>query len=157
MFVRSRSDLIRLLGSSDPKDLDPIRLGTSDISAISQNNPTLNGSVAVSQLAVDPTRGLNAEPSRPQNPNVAEDCGSQNQSKGSRVTSSGRGGITPTPSDSLTGSMIWQDPNQPIASSPPPEEKSLPIAQGWVQKSNGNILLIGTSSPTSPTPACHVR
>ena len=157
MFVRSRSDLIRLLGSSDPKDLDPIRLGTSDITAISQNNPTLNGSVAVSQLAVDPTRGLNAEPLRPQKPNVAEDCGSQNQSKESRVTSSGKGGITPTPSDSLTGSMIWQDPNQPIASSPPPEERSLPIAQGWVQKSNGNILLVGTSFPTSPTPACHVR
>ena len=165
MFVRSRSDLIRLLGSTNPKDLDPIRLGTSDITAISQNNPTLNGSVAVSQLEVDPTRGLNAEPLRPQKPNVAEDCGSQNQTKGSRVTSSGRGGITPTPGDSLTGSTIWQDPNQPlatppgrgIASSPPPEETSLPIAQGWVQKSNGNILLVGTSSPTSPTPACHVR
>ena len=157
MFVRSRSDLIRLLGSNDPKDLDPIRLGTSDITAISQNNPTLNGFVAVSQLEVDPTRGLNAEPLRPQRPNVSEDCDSQNQSKGSRVTSSGRGGITPTPGDSLTGSMIWQDSNQPIASSSPPEERSLPIAQGWVQRSNGNILLIGTLSPTSHTPTCHVR
>lgn len=156
MFIRSRSDLIRLLGSSDPKDLDPIRLSTSDITAISQNNPTLNGSVEVSQLEVDPTRGLNAEPLRPQKPNVSEDCGSQNQSRGSRVTSSGRGGITPTPSDSLTGSMIWQDPNQPIASSLP-AENTITIAQGWVQKSNGTVLLVGSKSPSSTTPACHVR
>ena len=158
MSVRSRSDLIRLLGSSDPKDLDPIRLGTSDITAISQNNPTLNGSVAVSQLEVDPTRGLNAEPLRPQKPNVSEDCGSQNQAKGSRVTSSGRGGITPTPNDSLTGSIIWQDPNQPIATAiPSPPENTLPIAQGWIQNSNGTILLIGSTAPISPTATCQVR
>lgn len=158
MFVRSRNDLIRLLGSSDPKDLDPIRLGTSDITAISQNNPTLNGSVEVSQLEVDPTRGLNAEPLRPQKPNVSEDCGSQNQAKGSRVTSSGRGGITPTPSDSLTGSMIWQDPKQSIATAIPlPPENTLPIAQGWIQNSNGTVLLIGSTAPISPTATCQVR
>ena len=158
MSVRSRDDLIRLLGSNNPKDLDPIRLSTNDVTAISQNNPILNGSVEVSQLSVDPTRGLNAESLLPQRPNVSEDCGLQNQAKASRITSSGRGGITPTPIDSLTGSMIWQDPNQTIATAiPSPPENTLPIAQGWIQKSNGNVLLVGGNTPSSPTPTCHVH
>ena len=156
MIIRDRANLIKELGTTDPSKLDPIYLPSNDITAISQNNPTLNGSVEVSQLSVDPTRGLNSEPLLPQKPNVSEDCGLQNQAKASRITSSGRGGITPTPIDSLTGSIIWQDPNQPIASSSIPESP-IAIAQGWVQKSNGNILLVGTSSPASPTPACHVR
>jgi large exoprotein involved in heme utilization and adhesion len=40
MTVRSREDLVRLLGTNDPTKLDPRLLPTSDITAISQTNPS---------------------------------------------------------------------------------------------------------------------
>jgi large exoprotein involved in heme utilization and adhesion len=40
---RSREDLARQLGINDPIKLDSQNLFTSDITAISQTNPTLNG------------------------------------------------------------------------------------------------------------------
>ncbi len=156
--TRSRDDLIRLLNTTDPNQLDPDQLPTSDITAISQNNPTLSGTVALAELSVDPTRGLEADPLIPTNPAVSEDCASQNQPQGSRVISSGRGGITPTPSDPLTGSAIWQESDsRRVTRSISPPESILPIAQGWASKDSQTVVLVGKNTPKTTNIACHAR
>jgi filamentous hemagglutinin family protein len=156
--TRSRDDLIRLLNTTDPNQLDPDQLPTSDITAISQNNPTLSGTVALAELSVDPTRGLEADPLIPTNPAVSEDCASQNQTQGSRVISSGRGGITPTPSDPLTGSAIWQESDsRRVTRSISPPESILPIAQGWTSKDSQTVVLVGKNTPKTTNIACHAR
>jgi hypothetical protein len=152
---RSRDELTRLLNSTT--SLDPIRLDTSEITAISQNNPTLSGPVAFTELNVDPVKGLDGEPLTPSAPSVSEDCSTQPQSQGSRIINSGQGGITPMPTDSLAPSNIWQETStRPIQGISPPEN-ILPIAQGWSRKDNQTVILTGQTTPKFPTVACHAN
>jgi filamentous hemagglutinin family protein len=152
---RSRSDLTRLLKSTDPNALDPIKLQTSDITAISQNNPTLNGSVALAELNVDPAKGLDGEPLVPSAPSVSEDCSIQPQSQGSRIINSGQGGITPMPADSLVPSNIWQEASTKTIQGISPPEIILPIAQGWSRKDDQTVVLTGQTTPKPTAVACH--
>jgi filamentous hemagglutinin family protein len=154
---RSRADLIRLLKSTDPNSLDPIRLQTSDITAISQNNPTLNGSVALAELNVDPAKGLDGEPLTPSTPSVSEDCSTQPQPQGSRIVNSGQGGLTPIPTDSLAPSNIWQDASATNIRAVSPPESMLPIAQGWSRKDDQTVVLTGQTTPKPTAVACHTN
>jgi filamentous hemagglutinin family protein len=155
---RSRDDLVRLLDTTNSKQLDPDRLPTSDITAISQNNPTLSGTVALAELNVDPARGLEADSPIPANQSVSEDCASQNQAQSSRVISSGRGGVTPTPSDALVGSTIWQETDsRRVSQSVSPPEMILPIAQGWTTKDSQTVVLVGKTTPKTTSISCHAR
>ncbi len=56
--LRSRAELARLLGTNDPVQLDPRRLPTNDITAISQGSPELGGTVTLNTPNIDPSRGL---------------------------------------------------------------------------------------------------
>jgi filamentous hemagglutinin family protein len=152
---RSRTDLTRLLKSTDPNSLDPIQLQTSDITAISQNNPTLNGSIASTELNVDPAKGLDGEPLTPSTPSVSEDCSTQPQSQGSRIINSGQGGLTPMPTDSLAPSNIWQDASTTNIRAISPPESILPIAQGWSRKDDQTVVLTGQTTPKPTAVACH--
>lgn len=51
---RSRENLAKELVTNDFKILDPFRLQTSDITAISQTNPNLNGEVVITSPDLDP-------------------------------------------------------------------------------------------------------
>ncbi|MGB3491338.1 MAG: filamentous hemagglutinin N-terminal domain-containing protein [Elainellaceae cyanobacterium] len=58
----SRDELITALGTSEPLQLDPINLPTSDITAISQSGNALGGEVVVASPDTDPARGLTELP-----------------------------------------------------------------------------------------------
>jgi filamentous hemagglutinin family protein len=131
MVVRSREDLVKLLGTPP---LDPIRLPTNDITAISQENPSLSGQVIVNTPNVDPVRGLVNLPTAPVDTEVAQGCytgGTQAQSK---FIITGRGGLPPNPKDVLTPDTAQID---------------------WVSvkpSNNNRSLLPVTSKPTTSTP-----
>jgi large exoprotein involved in heme utilization and adhesion len=100
---RSRAELVRLLGTNDPSKLDPRLLPTNDITAISQNNPTLSGTVTLNILGIDPTRSLFVLPSNPLDPRMQMDERCKFGSKVSRGSFiiTGRGGFPTDPADIL--------------------------------------------------------
>jgi filamentous hemagglutinin family protein len=160
---RSRQELERLLPATDPTKLDPSQLPTSDITAISQTNPSLNGEVNLNTPDTDPSKGLQELPL-----NIVDVSGLINQnlcvaSQGSEFIVTGRGGLPPSPYDMISANTAWED----WLISPQAQTKPTPItnnssqqkqtesttiieAQGWVADANGNVIL--TAKPVTVTP-----
>ena len=157
MTVRSREDLVKLLGTN----LNPQLLTTNDITAISQTSPTLNGTVTVNTPDVDPNRGLVNLPTVPVDTSVAQGCtagGSQAQSK---FVITGRGGLPPNPGEALSTDAVQVDlvtlkpeVTQPsiAVSTKPIKSAPVPIveATGWVKDANGNVVLTANASTVTP-------
>ncbi|WP_299416054.1 filamentous hemagglutinin N-terminal domain-containing protein [Acaryochloris sp. IP29b_bin.148] len=125
----------------------------SDITAISQNNPQLNGSVIVSTPETDPTDNL-TEQSEVVEPRqeVAQGCRPGQALGGSTFVHVGRGGLPPGPHGTRTPNNIWQDlrtynlqaPNtvDPYSiSSLPTSSPKIVEATGWIKDSQGRIYL----------------
>lgn len=171
---RSREDLVRQLGTNDPTKLDPQNLFTSDITAISQTNPTLNGVVNINTPEVDIKRGLINLPVEVEEPRLAQGCdvAAQNQSE---FIITGRGGIPPNPREVLQSNNVhvdWvslgEDGNNPSGASSretqerrsernaqnkknvnnPPDE--IVEAQGWVVDKNGDVILVAQAPTMTP-------
>ena len=171
---RSREDLARQLGINDPIKLDSQNLFTSDITAISQTNPTLNGLVNINTPEVDINRGLINLPVEVEEPRLAQGCdvAAQNQSE---FIITGRGGIPPNPREVLKSNNVhvdWvslgEDGNNPSGASSretqerrsrsntqnnknvnnPPNE--IVEAQGWVVDSNGDVILVAQAPTMTP-------
>jgi large exoprotein involved in heme utilization and adhesion len=160
---RSRQELEQLLQTTDPTQLDPNQLLTSDITAISQTNPSLNGQVNINTPDTDPSKGLQELPidivdvSRLINQNLCV------ASQGSEFIVTGRGGLPPSPYEVLNAETTWEDwqispeshtkltPTTPHSSDKKHQEATKMIAaQGWVTDANGNIIL--TAKPVTVTP-----
>ncbi|MBO3459381.1 filamentous hemagglutinin N-terminal domain-containing protein [Aetokthonos hydrillicola CCALA 1050] len=157
----SLQDLERLR----PGDLDPRQLPTNDITAVSQQNPSLSGQVNVNTPDIDPSRGLVTFPTIAEDTPelVSSSCSAFNEiAGGSSFIITGRGGLPPTPYDPLTGDAVWTDTRllgnttpqrQPITNTAKPElnTKSSAIipATGWVFNGKGEVTLI--SSVTNAT------
>lgn len=105
----SREDLARSLGNNDPSQLDPTKFTTSDITAISQTNPTLNGTININALNVDPSRGLIQLPQEPAEPKLAQVCKEQIARNQSQFNITGRGGLPANPRDSLRNNTANAD------------------------------------------------
>ncbi len=159
---RSRQELEGLLQTNDPTKLDPSQLTTSDITAISQTNPSLNGEINLNRPDTDPSKGLAELPL-----NIVDVSGLINQNlcvaaQGSEFIMTGRGGLPPSPYDTISANTAWEDwlisPHQtqptstPHNSSRQQQPASLKIieAQGWVKNTNGNVIL--TAQPVTVTP-----
>jgi filamentous hemagglutinin family protein len=158
----SRQELEPLLGTTDPTKLDPSQLQTSDITAISQTNSSLNGQVNLNTPDTDPSQGLEELPT-----DTVDVSGLINQnlcvaSQGSEFIITGRGGLPPSPYDMISADTTWEDwwispqsQTKPIptinSSSPQKEKASLTIieAQGWVKDANGDVTL--TAKPVTVT------
>jgi large exoprotein involved in heme utilization and adhesion len=106
LVPRSRDDLSERLGISDPFFLDPQRLPSNDITAISQVSPALSGNVVITIPDTDPQRGTIDLPSTPVDATalISQGC------RGGRVTTqtdlgefivTGRGGLPPNPNGTL--------------------------------------------------------
>jgi filamentous hemagglutinin family protein len=154
MVLRSRQDLIDRLGTSDPRKLDPIQLKTNDITAISQNNPSLNGRVVVTNLGVDPSRALNQLPVNLPPPPIDRGCqatGKTSTNTG-RFAETGRGGLPLNPNQVLNRDALWSDrPTPPVAASPPPAPESAIVeAQGLITQPDGSLYLTANTTPTQP-------
>ncbi|OKH30000.1 hypothetical protein NIES2101_42795 [Calothrix sp. HK-06] len=108
MIARSREDLVKLLGTNEPQNLDPARLPTSDITAISQTNPTLNGDVILNEPGIDPSRGLINLPTNLVDASglIAQGCTPRSRQSASRFTSTGKGGLSESPYEPLREQVL---------------------------------------------------
>lgn len=141
----------------------PTRL--NDITAISQNNPQLNGVVTINTPETDPSNNLSEQPEAVKSlPKIAQGCQTAKTANLSYFKHSGRGGLPTTPSESLSSLALWQD-LRAIQLQPPhrlatTSQKEFPLAtvqpapdqiveaQSWRQDSQGRILL--TAKPRNP-------
>ncbi|MBW4572396.1 MAG: filamentous hemagglutinin N-terminal domain-containing protein [Tolypothrix carrinoi HA7290-LM1] len=159
MTVRTREDLVRLLGTN----LDPQLLPTNDITAISQTSPTLNGTVTVNTPDVDPNSGLVNLPTVALDTEVSQVCQPRSAENQSSFVITGRGGLPPNPrTDLLSGDAVEVDwvtlkPNSNNRSTPtviknPTATPPQPIieATGWVRNEKGEVVL--TANPSTVTP-----
>jgi filamentous hemagglutinin family protein len=158
---RSRAELVELLNTDNPLQLDPSSLRTNEITAISQSNPLLNGQVAISASGFDPSRELGVLPTTvvDRSNQMAQNCSPQTQATNSFINT-GRGGLPISPGSSLSKDIVtptWvlstnstshaafqisqnKVPNSPIIE-----------AQTWKRERNGDILLMAASSTSIPT------
>jgi len=171
---RSLADLETLLETTDPNQLDPQQLPTNDITAISLTNPTLSGQVNIVTPDIDPTRGLATLPTITENPPklVSSNCRAFNEyAGGSQFAITGRGGLPPSPDESLTSDVVWTDARLSVTTAQQHHHKThaaklkpLPIAiipaTGWTFNDKGEVTLISTAtnatSANTPT-SCPVR
>ncbi|BAZ22084.1 filamentous hemagglutinin-like protein [Kalymmatonema gypsitolerans NIES-4073] len=179
MIPRSREDLVKLLQTNDPNQLDPARLLTNDISAISQANASLNGVVTINTPDVDPNRGLVQLPTNlvDASQQIATGC-TPRHGQTSSFVATGRGGLPLSPSEPLRSRAVvtqWvtldeQTGNQgdgevkPVESSEHPADNREPIveANGWVVDKKGDVYLVAqvpnaTSSFQTTTASCLTR
>lgn len=89
LFVRTREDWERLR----PQDLDPRKQPTSDITAISRQNATLNGIVQLNTIDVDPSQALVELPNNLPDPRDQIAQNPCQRGTGSAFTIIGRGGL----------------------------------------------------------------
>jgi large exoprotein involved in heme utilization and adhesion len=161
---RSRQDLERALGTTDPIRLNPQRLSTSDITAISQTSPSLSGNVAINTPNLDPTQSLTQLPEVPVDASRLIDQQLCAVSQGSQFVITGRGGLPDSPTAMLNPAAGWEDwrtterkgqeGRSPQSTSPIPQPQAhsserLIEAQGWLQAEDGSIWL--TATPTTVT------
>jgi large exoprotein involved in heme utilization and adhesion len=157
----SREDLQRL-----SPDLDPSQVPTNDITAISQTNPTLSGTVELNTPEVDPNSGLVELPTIPVDSEVAQGCYSPDYAQSSFVNI-GRGGLPPNPKDILTPDTTQIDwvslkPTNNNRSLPPVTSKpttSTPKriveATGATLNAKGEVVL--SANPSTVTPHSYLH
>ncbi len=131
---------------------------TNDITAISQTNPTLSGTIEINTPDIDTNSDLVNLPSVPIDTEVAQGCNSPNRAQSSFIIT-GRGGLPPSPLEMLTPDAVqvdWVTLNPNIDNSKSPFTSTNPTtraperiveATGWVRNSKGEVVL------TTDTPA----
>ncbi|MDF5720763.1 MAG: filamentous hemagglutinin N-terminal domain-containing protein [Rhizonema sp. PD37] len=151
----SRQDLERLR----PSDLDPTQLPTNDITAVSQQSPSLSGQITIRTSDIDPTRGLVQLPVAVANipPLLSSSCAAFDTGDNS-FTITGRSGLPPSPDDFLSSDVVWSDTRLPAKtvlhssktptakSHPKPEVMAINPATGWVLNDKGEVILISPAS-----------
>ncbi len=145
---------------------------SSDINASSEFG--LNGVVEINAPNVDLSGGLVNLPTVPVDTEVAQACtpgGSQMQSE---FIATGRGGLPPSPDETLSSDAIqvdWvtlnpkvENRNQDVSTNiTTPEPDSMVEATGWTLDRKGEIVLTASAAPVLPanswqTPAkCHAK
>jgi filamentous hemagglutinin family protein len=155
----TRQELERLLQTNEPQRLDPVQLKTSDITAISQTNPSLNGEINLNTLE-NRTRVTEDLPT-----DIVDASGLVNQnlcvaSIGSEFIVTGRGGLSASPYGIVSINPTWEDwtllrpqVSTTNTNSPEPTPKEYtPIieAQGWATDINGDVIL--TAKPIKVLP-----
>lgn len=121
---RSRAELEQLLGTTNPRLLDPANLASSDITAISRTNPQLNGQVIIQSPTTDPNQDAIALPENIVDASrlIAQGCASGSiaaQEIGSFVVT-GRGGLPADPAEVLRSNQLlldWATAEPPAANS----------------------------------------
>ncbi len=155
---RSRDELAQLLSTNNPGELNPQSIPTSDITAISQVNPNLNGKLNINALDVEPDRGITQLLDIPLDTQIAQVCKpsrSGNQSEFIYI----RGGVPPLPGEALRsdsplevgwislggdgerGRKISIHQNQIIQNLKSQIQTPTVEATGWIVDKNGDIVL----------------
>jgi filamentous hemagglutinin family protein len=142
--------------------LDPSLLPSNDITAISQNNPSLSGFVRINDSDFDPTKGLVQLPSilLDKSTLLASSCSEPTNNNRNYFYYTGRGGLPPSPNDFMTSDVIWEDIRLPVLNPTKIERKnqdnsSLSVpeksmsstllpAVGWEINNKGELRLLVT-------------
>ncbi|OUL27238.1 hypothetical protein BV378_11405 [Nostoc sp. RF31YmG] len=156
----SRQDLERLR----PLDLDPSQLSSNDITAVSQQNPSLSGSIQINTPDADPSRGLAELPTNVVDVSgqIANSCIPGSRQSQSSFIATGRGGLPISPNQPLQDTSMLSDwvrvAQKPAATSnqvqvAPLLDKSarqIVEAQGWVVDRNGDFVLVAKAPQPHP-------
>lgn len=175
---RTRAEVERLLNPKQP--LDPSRLLTSDITAFSQQNPTLNGTIQINSPDVDPSKGLVELPTNlvDASQQIVAACDSGGKIARSSFITTGRGGLVADPTqpliadDAVLADWITLSPEiknragviqkkVAVQAQQNTEGKSPKVnsvneptqiveAQGWVIDANGNVVLVAQVPTATP-------
>ncbi len=94
---RSRDELVKLLSTNDPNELNPQNLPTNDISAISQVNPNLNGKLIINTPDVEVYKGIVELLYIPLSTRVSQVCKLSRDGIQNEFTYTRRGGLPPSP------------------------------------------------------------
>ncbi len=161
--LRSREYILNQLPTKDPNQLDPQKLLTSDITAISQSNPNLNGAVIINTLDIDTSRGLVELQQQLQEPKLAQACQQNIASNQSRFVMTGRGGLAANPTEVLRNSNVqvdWISLEEDVETATvQPRNRTLGVitpltpiieAQAWVLDSHGDIVLVDSNGGVIP-------
>ncbi|WP_375510047.1 filamentous hemagglutinin N-terminal domain-containing protein [uncultured Nostoc sp.] len=172
---RTRADVERL----DPEEINPNNLPTSDITAFSQQNPLLNGTVQINSPDADPSKGLVELPVKlvDASQQITAGCNSGVKIARSSFIATGRGGLAPDPTEPLMADAMLADW---ITLSPESQNRADGIqkravvqaqrntgkksekvnfvneptqiveAQGWVIDANGKVVLVAQVPTASP-------
>jgi filamentous hemagglutinin family protein len=154
---RSRDELAQLLSTNNPGELNPQNIPTSDITAISQVNPNLNGKLNINALDVEPDRGITQLLDIPLDTQIAQVCKPSKNGNQSEFIYS-RGAVPPLPGEALRsdspldvgwvsfggdgareGIPIQQ--NQIIQNLKSQIQTPMVEATGWIVDKNGDIVL----------------
>lgn len=177
---RTRADLVKLLNTSDPEQLNPNNLPTSDITAFSQQNPSFNGTVQINSPDADPSKGLVQLPVNlvEASQQIVADCNSGGKTGRSSFIVTGRGGMVADPTqplisdDAVLADWITLSPESKnraegrnnrvvVQKQRNTEEMSQKVnsvnvpnqiveAQGWVIDANGNVVLVAQAPNARP-------
>ena len=157
---RSSAELRRLLGD-DPSQLDPAKLPTNDITAISQTSPALSGQVTVDTLAAEPNLEAVELPVILAGTEVAQGCQIDADQPQSTFVVTGRGGVPPLPEEALDSRDIEvglvtldlegdeQNAGSDRAQRTAPSTAKEPLvveAQGWIRDERGSLQLVANAS-----------
>ncbi|MBW4633517.1 MAG: filamentous hemagglutinin N-terminal domain-containing protein [Iphinoe sp. HA4291-MV1] len=166
----SRQELAQRLNTTDFNLLDPRNLPSNDITAISQNNPNLSGTVNINPPEIDPTSGLIELPETVIDPaqQIAQNPCLRG---GGEFTITGRGGFPTNPSQILGSDNVRVDLVKPVTSkknstsatkkqpSTSAKVEEIVPARGWIFNEKGQVVLVAYD-PTKtgiqreqPTPA----
>jgi filamentous hemagglutinin family protein len=163
LVIRSREELEALLEPDDP--LDPQRLDSNDITAISQTSPELSRIPTLILLELDPSEGLVELPAELVDVTRLVEQSLCAAAQGSEFIVTGRGGLPKPPNQVLDADATWEDwrittvgestevqqsnrnSRQDVTGNKP---NKFVEAQGWFKDANGTIIL--TAEPTVVTP-----
>jgi filamentous hemagglutinin family protein len=178
---RTSVEIQQTLGTSDLSlfdSTDSNQFPTSDVTAISQASPALDGQVILNTPNVDPSKELVNLPTTVVDPSALVAQTPCKRGLGSELTRSGRGGLPPSAMQDLNGTateigLIAPSPStsaQKKAARLKPNLQTLTLsqssvvpAQGWVFDPKGNVVLVATAfsaDSTRPYPeiaGCPVR
>ncbi|AFY55446.1 filamentous hemagglutinin family N-terminal domain protein [Rivularia sp. PCC 7116] len=152
----TRDELIQQLGTDNPEELNPNNLPTSNITAISQQNPNLNGDFTITDPDVDPNRGVIELPSNlvDASQQVAQACTPKGRQNASTFIATGRGGLPLSPNQPVRKPAVitnWVDlPSQNVSQGVENREQKvvrerIVEAQKFVVDENGDVLLVAES------------
>lgn len=155
----TRDELVQQLGTDDPQELNPNNLPSSNITAISQQNPNLNGDFTITDPDIDPSRGVIELPENlvDASQQVAQACTPRGRQNASTFIATGRGGLPLSPNQPIRKSAVitnWvdlpsQNQTEQVESSKQEVERTRIVeAQKFVVDENGDVLLVAESEET---------
>lgn len=128
----------------------------SAITATSKRGPEFSGVVELNVPNVDFSRAAAQPVNVPESPDIIAACDGTRAARAATFINARNAGIPPSPTDSLTGDMLWHR-SAPTDGSPPAssdmgitELDTMPEAQGWIRNPNGTYSLTADVSRVIP-------